>query len=312
MSAQSLVHVAVAVLRNAQGEVLLSRRPQGVHLEGLWEFPGGKLEAGESAVGALLREIHEELGIRILSHRPLIQVRHSYVRKEVLLDVHLVDRWQGVAAGREGQQVAWLPPGGLGDYPMPDADRPIVTALRLPCRYLITPPQVEDESLFLQHIEASLQQGVRLLQLRLPGLGEAPYAALARKVLALCSAHAAELMVKHESLAMELGCGLHLTGSGLLALKSRSLPSRQLLAASCHNRQQLQHAADAGVDFATLSPVQTTASHPHAQPLGWDRFASLARGAGLPVYALGGMQPEHLQQAWRSGAQGIAAIRGLP
>jgi 8-oxo-dGTP diphosphatase len=311
MSSRSPLHVAVAVLRDAQGRILLSRRPQGVHLAGLWEFPGGKLEAGESVAAALLREIHEELGVTILSHRPLIQVRHSYAKKHVLLDVHLVEAWQGVAVGMEGQQVAWLPPERLGDYPMPDADRPIMTALRLPCRYLITPPQVEDESLFLQRLEMSLRQGVRLLQLRLPGLAAAPYAALALQVLALCRAHRAQLMVKHESVARQLGCGLHLTGGELLALKSRSLPSSQLLAASCHNRLQLQHAAAVGVDFATLSPVQTTASHPQAQPLGWQRFASPAREARLPVFALGGMRPEHLQQAWRSGAQGIAAIRGL-
>ncbi len=307
----SQIHVAVAVLRNTEGKILLSRRRKGTHLAGLWEFPGGKLEAGESLSEALQREIKEELGICILTHRPLIQVSHSYPEKEVFLDVHLVNAWQGSAAGMEGQQIAWVEADEIDDYPLPAADRPIVTAIRLPSRYLITPPLLENESAFLLQLEASLQQGIRLLQLRLPGYDKEQLASLAERVTALCHSYGATLMLKDEALARRLGCGLHLGGSQLRATRSRSFPQQQLLAASCHTQQELAHAASIGVDFATLSPVQPTTTHPQAQPLGWDRFSEMVAQATLPAYALGGMQADDTQQAWRCGAQGIAAIRGL-
>jgi len=225
--------------------------------------------------------------------------------------VHLVNEWQGTAAGMEGQQIAWVTAEEIDDYPLPPADRPIVTAIRLPSRYLITPPLIEDESVFLQQLEASLQQGIRLLQLRLPGYGAQQLASLADRVMSLCHSYAATLMLKDESLARRLGCGLHLGSSQLRAIRSRSFPHQQLLAASCHTQQELVHAASIGVDFATLSPVQPTATHPQAQPLGWERFSEMAAQATLPLYALGGMRSDDKPQAWRCGAQGIAAIRGL-
>jgi 8-oxo-dGTP diphosphatase len=311
MSVRIPLHVAVAVLRNAGGEILLSRRRKGTHLAGLWEFPGGKLEAGESLSEALQREIREELGIRILAHRPLIQISHSYSDKQVFLDVHLVNEWRGSAAGKEGQQIAWVAAEEIDDYPLPPADRPIVTAIRLPSRYLITPPLIEDESVFLRQLETSLQQGIRLLQLRLPGYDKEQLASLADRVMALCHSSAAALMLKDESLARRFGCGLHLDSRQLRGMHSRNFPKQQLLAASCHTQQELDHAASIGVDFATLSPVQPTATHPQAQSLGWDHFSAMVARSTLPVYALGGMQRDDTQRAWRNGAQGIAAIRGL-
>ena len=311
MSASHPLHVAVAVLRNAEGKILLSRRRKGTHLAGLWEFPGGKLEAEELFSEALRREIKEELDIQILTHRPLIQISHSYPEKQVFLDVHLVNAWQGNAAGMEGQQIAWVTAEEIDGYPLPSADRPIVTALRLPSRYLITPPSIDDESIFLQQLEISLQQGIRLLLLRLPGYDKQRLASLADRVTALCHAYGAALMLKDESLARRIGCGLHLGSAQLKAMRSRSFPQQQLLAASCHTQQELALAASIGVDFATLSPVQPTATHPQARPLGWDEFSAMVKQATLPVYALGGMQTEDIRQAWRCGAQGVAAIRGL-
>lgn len=305
------IHVAVAVLRNAEGKILLSRRRKGTHLEGLWEFPGGKLEAGESLSEALQREIKEELGVQVLSHRPLIQISHSYPEKRVFLDVHLVNEWQGTAAGIEGQQIAWISTEEMDGYPLPPADNPIVTAIRLPSRYLITPPLIDDESFFLQQLEVSLQQGIRLLQLRLPGYDKEQLASFTDRVSTLCHLYGATLMLKDEPLARRFGCGLHLDSNQLRAMRCRNFPQQQLLAASCHTLQELAHAASIGVDFATLSPVQPTATHPQAQPLGWDHFSDMAIQATLPVYALGGMQADDIAQAWRCGAQGIAAIRGL-
>ncbi|WP_156303102.1 8-oxo-dGTP diphosphatase MutT, partial [Methylogaea oryzae] len=133
----SPIHVAVGVVRNPQGQILIARRPLHTHLGGLWEFPGGKLEAGENAERALARELAEEIGIRVLTCRPLIKLRHSYPERQVLLDVWRVDAFDGAPHGRENQPVAWVSPDELGNYAFPDGNRPIVAAVRLPDRYAI-------------------------------------------------------------------------------------------------------------------------------------------------------------------------------
>lgn len=120
----------VGILRNARGEVLLGRRRAGGDLGGLWEFPGGKREAGESRRDALARELSEELGISIVDAAPLDCFEHSYPGKPVLLDVWSVARWSGSPYGRERQPIRWVELDQLDRWPMPLADRPIVAALR--------------------------------------------------------------------------------------------------------------------------------------------------------------------------------------
>ncbi len=122
------VHVAVGVLLNSRGEILISRRHADSHQGGLWEFPGGKLESGENVQAALQRELLEELGIDVQASRALLEVRHDYPDKQVLLDVWLIDRFSGEATGREGQPLCWCPPGELVNYDFPAANHPIVEA----------------------------------------------------------------------------------------------------------------------------------------------------------------------------------------
>jgi 8-oxo-dGTP diphosphatase len=310
----SLVHVAVAVLRDAQGRVLLARRPDHAHQGGLWEFPGGKLEPGEGIVAALRREANEELGVEVLAERPLIQVIHHYHDKSVLLDVHCVTAFRGHPHGREGQPLAWVAPESLQDYPMPAADRPIVAALGLPERYLITGPDPLQPDRFLQRLEGSLAGGqVRLVQFRVTGLEASAQASLAAAALAVCRRFGARLLVNGDpALAQRLGAdGVHLSSARLAALEARPGPAGWRVGASCHGAAELERAAALGLDFALLSPVLPTRSHPEASPLGWPRFAELVREARLPVYALGGMTEADLPIAWQHGAQGIAAIGGL-
>ncbi|MCB1802398.1 MAG: Nudix family hydrolase [Gammaproteobacteria bacterium] len=308
-----VMHVAAAALCAADGRILLTQRPQAAHQGGLWEFPGGKLEAGESVEHALRRELHEELGIDLVRHRPLIRITHHYPDRSVLLDVHRVDAWQGEPHGREGQPLAWALPQQLDDYPMPAADVPIVMALQLPVTYLITPPKLEDETRFLTALEASLAQGVRLVQLRLFDLPQARLRAIGTRVCDLCHASAARVLLNGDLDTLHaIGAdGLHLSSRQLQQLEGRPLPAGQLLAASCHNPEDLRKAVAIDADFALLSPVLPTRSHPDAEPLGWVRFKDWVDAASLPVYALGGMSPELLEDAWRHGAQGIAGIRGL-
>lgn len=307
------LHVVAAVIRGTDGRILLAQRPADKHQGGLWEFPGGKVEPGEAVPAALARELHEELGIRVEQARPLIEVRHDYPDLAVLLDVWEVSRFAGTPQGMEGQPLAWVTEDALDDYAFPAANRPIVSAARLPADYLITPADRPATAL-LDGIARALDAGTRLLQLRAPQLTASAYRSLADEVLALCAGRAGVLLKGPLHWQADFpAAGWHLSAAQLreLAGAARPLPAGRWLAASCHDAGELALAAQLGVDFATLSPVQATASHPDATPLGWERAAALIRGFNQPVYLLGGLGPAERERAWQSGAQGVAGIRGL-
>ena len=127
----AVMHVMAGVLRDAHGRVLLAQRPAGKHLAGLWEFPGGKREPGESPHAALLRELREELGIELQRAQPLLQVPWQYGERRLLLDAWLVDQWQGTPQSLELQALQWLAPAQVAATLLTPADRPILQALRL-------------------------------------------------------------------------------------------------------------------------------------------------------------------------------------
>ncbi len=298
---------------DASGRVLLARRHSEAHQGGLWEFPGGKVEAHESAYAGLQRELREELGVELRDARPLIRVRHRYPDRAVLLDIWRVEAFDGQARGCEGQQIEWVEPARLGAYAMPAADVPIINAVRLPTQYLITGAAPEQTETFLQRLRAALERGIRLVQLRAKSLPENDFVALGQRVASLCHDHGAQLLVNADPrLVTPIGAdGVHLSSQTLASLPGRPLDSSQWVAASCHSEQELLLAERIGADFVLASPVLPTSSHPDAPPLGWDGLRRLTEVATVPVYALGGMRPEHLSQSFDHGAQGIAAIRSL-
>lgn len=307
------IHVAAAVIRGKDGQILIAKRCDDKHQGGLWEFPGGKVEAGETAQAALARELEEELGILVTTARPLIQVRHDYPDKHVLLDVWDVSAFTGEPHGAEGQPLAWVSAKQLSEYEFPAANRPIVAAARLPEHYLITPEGLSGPQL-LRGIQAALKSGIRLLQLRAPAMFDAQYRDIAVDALGLCAGKA-QLMLKGplEWLGDFPAAGWHLTAQQLRELSAggRPFPSERWLAASCHSADELALAAQMGVDFITLSPVQATQTHPEAQPLGWAQVAELLQGFNQPAYLLGGVTPANAEQAWQVGAQGVAGIRAF-
>lgn len=304
--------VVAGVLTDPRGRVLLARRTAGRDLAGAWEFPGGKVEAGETPFQALDRELHEELGIRIHSMEPLICVAQAYAHKRIVLDVYCVSRFSGKPRGRENQALAWSPPEKLATYPMPPADRPVVAALTHPAQYLITPEQVGEESEFLQRLERALLAGIRRVQLRVTCCADAELAALAAKVKRVCDLFAAQLLINGNiELASQLRCGVHLPARQLMTLAERPLPEGSLVAASCHDQEELRKAQAINADFVVLGAVAKSATHPDRSPLGWKRFAQLREQVSLPIYALGGLLPGDHATARRHGAQGIAAIRSL-
>ena len=309
--ADTFIHVAAAAIMNDRGEVLVSQRKQGSHLGGCWEFPGGKLEPGESLAAALVRELREELDIVPTAQRPLIRARYDYPEKSVLLDVWKVDSFSGQPRGVEGQAIAWRAVSELDTDSFPPADVPVINALLLPSRYLITGAFATAAD-FERRLRSALQSGIQLVQLRLtrdwlaassPSLAHG----IIERGMELCRRYSATVMLNvPEELGEWSGAGLHLNSTRLLAATRR--PDAGPVAASCHNRRELDHAQSIGVDFAVLSPVKKTRSHPHARPIGWQGFHRLVDEINMPVYALGGMTESDIRTAWASGGQGIAAI----
>lgn len=310
-----MIEVAAGVMVDAHGCVLLMQRLPGKHLAGLWEFPGGKVEPGETIVQALGRELEEELGIEVLGSTPLISLPWHYTEKSVRLHALRVTAWRGEPRAREGHPLRWIPLPELDVASMPPADAPIVAALRLPSCCIIADAAAglvvravadADADTACKHRRAPLRQ------LRMPGADRDEVRRVALTALAAAPGLRTALLINGDiELARELGLGVHLRSRQLREVRQRPLPHGSWVGASCHDAHELELAARLGADFATVSPVRATASHPDAKPIGWDRFAELVADAQLPVYALGGMGADDLERAIVAGAQGVSGIRAF-
>lgn len=302
------IAVTCGVLCKSNGEVLIAQRPAGKIAAGKWEFPGGKIERGESAEVALRRELHEELGISVTAARPLIRVTHDYSDRRVVLDTWLVSSWSGEIHGREQQAFAWALPQDLARYDLLAADGPIVTALTLPLHYVFTPPAAA-ESAIREGLNALPESA--LLRLRLPGMAEYDYEALAQSVLPAVRARGLRLILDRDpAMVLRIGAdGWHATSTAL-ASRSQRPSGPKLVLASCHDERELTMARQLSADAVVIGPVLETASHPGADALAWSGFASLVRQASLPAYAIGGlsrMDAEVAQQHYGQGVAGISA-----
>lgn len=306
-----VVDVAVGVIIRADGRVLMAERPADKPSAGFWEFPGGKFEAGESPVEALARELHEELGVEVDAAWPWITRRHAYSYASVRLHIHRVLRWHGEPHGREGQHLCWVDPHAPAVSPLLPANHSIMQALALPRVYAITHAAQYGIPAFMQRLQGALANGVRLIQLRERDMPAETLALFARDVAALAHAHGARVLINSdEQLCLAAGAdGVHLPTAQLMRQQAR--PQAGLCAASCHNREELLHAATLGVDFAVLSPVLPTRSHPGEPGLGWECFADLCRDLPMPVYALGGMQVAMLDTAMAHNAHGVALLSAI-
>jgi 8-oxo-dGTP diphosphatase len=306
--ARPVIQVAAGCLLNASGEVLIAERPKGKIAAGKWEFPGGKIEAGETVRQALERELREELGVRVLAARPLIRVRHDYSDRTVVLHTWLITAFNGEPHPHDNQSFAWVQPQELSRWDLLAADGPIVSALCLPADYVFTRPSATEHE-----IRKGLPGLPRnaLLRVRLPGLAEADYARLARSVIA--DAHGAGLRVildRAPTMARDLGAdGWHATGAALAGGFEISRSEQGILRiASCHSPEELRQAKTLDFDAAVLGPVLPTSTHPGRVSLGWARFEDWAGASALPVYAIGGVGPAQHDDAFARYAQGIAGI----
>ncbi|HEY4375066.1 MAG TPA: Nudix family hydrolase [Burkholderiales bacterium] len=291
------------------GDYLLAQRPQGKAYAGYWEFPGGKVEPGETHLQAIKREIREELGIEIVDAVPWIVRRHVYEHASVELHFFRVTNWRGEPQGLENQRFVFQSPGQENVGPMLPANGPLLRGLRLPVAYGITHATELGVENMLERLDAALQAGLRLVQVREPGMAPDLFAAFAREVVARCHAHGAQALVNDDmALAQAVGAdGVHLPSRALMQLAQK--PDFALVGASIHNAEELARAERLDCDFAVLGPVAATRSHPQAAPLGWEGFVRIAGRATLPVFGLGGLEPEDAATAWRHGAHGVAMLR---
>ncbi len=296
-----MIEVAAAVIERADGSFLLAQRPAGKVYAGYWEFPGGKLEPGELPQRALARELHEELGIDVELAYPWITREYVYPHGHVRLNFFRVVSWKGEPHPREDQAIAWQARAGPMAQPMLPANAPVLASLALPHEYAITDAARHGTAEMLARLERRLAQGLRLVQVREPALDPGARRLFTTEAVGLAHRYGCKVMVKEPAPGAD---GRHYTAAELMRLEARPAG---LAAASCHTRAELERAMALGLDFAVLGPVLEKGD---AAPLGWKGFGELARGASIPLYAIGGVQRADLEPAWRAGAHGIAMIRG--
>ncbi|PKO87844.1 MAG: DNA mismatch repair protein MutT [Betaproteobacteria bacterium HGW-Betaproteobacteria-12] len=311
----AIVEVAAAVMLRADGrEFLLAQRPPGKVYEGYWEFPGGKVEAGESIRQALVRELQEELGITVTACSPWLTRQFTYPHATVRLNFWRVTAWDGeigITAPLEHSAVDWLACGNAPHVePILPANAPILKALSLPTTMAITMAEIEGVERQLERLEAALAGGLRLIQLRDKGLPPAQRLWFAEAVVRLAHDVGALVVINDDAeLAGRVGAdGLHLSAAALAACGAR--PDFAWVGASCHTASEIARAGELELDYALLGPVLPTPTHPENPGLGWAEFSAQLAGNTLPVFALGGMRGEMLAAAQEGGAHGIALMRG--
>ncbi len=335
---QKITEVAVAIFLKADGSFLLSSRPEGKPYPGYWEFPGGKIEPGESVRDALVRELIEELNVTISHATPWFTFMMHYTHATVRLHCWRVTAWQGDMRGLEGQAFAWqaaaaLTNNALTVMPTLPGCVPIFNALKLPRVYAITNASEIGVDAYLAHLRTTLNKyasntapigefgalnSVPMIQIREKEMLQdvpAAFSTFTREVLAIAREHGAKVLINSASnkdiaFAQTLKAdGVHLTSVQLATLDAR--PDFPLVGASIHSRAELEHAAQLKCNFAILGAVNTTSTHPGQAPMGWLAFADTTNATPIPCYALGGLRTSDMAMAIEHGAHGIALQRGF-
>jgi 8-oxo-dGTP diphosphatase len=294
MAGPAEIHVVVGALADATGRVLIAQRPRGRHMAGRWEFPGGKLAAGEDPYAGLQRELAEELGIAVRSARPLIRLRHAYPDRRVLLDVWQVTAYDGEPQALDAQALAWARPDELPRHDLLEADRAIVTALRLP---RLARVQAPGES--LQSIRGSVAQAI-LVPAPEEGAEEIDADAVG---VARAAGHRLFVMgtdVDAVRIAAMVGCDgvlLRWVGQSLHVDRGGAF----LVGVHCEDAESARQAVGEGAHFLVVAPEDG--------PLPEEQLGRLCLRIGRPVYA--GWYPDarSLERIQRLGAHGTAVRR---
>ena len=307
VSDTSFTEVAAAVIERPDGTFLLAQRPAGKAYPGYWEFPGGKIEAGEDARAALTRELREELGIEVRESSPWITRVYAYTHATVRLHFYKVTAWDGEPQRLEDQDIKWQRIEAPDVAPMLPANGPVLAALALPSIMVVSNCAELGVDAWIQKLTEAAMQAKLLVQVREKACNFQQVQHILSRALARAVPFGARIVVNSDCGAYPQCRGVHLTSKALLAASSR--PDAALVGASCHDERELDHAEEIGVDYAVVGPVKATASHPGVAPLGWQRLGELARHRPMPIFAIGGLTRADLPEARRRGAHGVA-LRG--
>ncbi|GHD77731.1 hypothetical protein GCM10011419_18880 [Vogesella fluminis] len=305
-----VISVVAGALMRADGSFMLGSRPAGKPYAGYWEFPGGKVEPGETPLAALVREFREEMGIEVSHATPWLTRIHHYEHASVHLRFFRIWAWQGTPQPHEGQSFAWQTPGHHSVTPMLPANDPVLRSLQLPDVLQISCVSECGRDHTLEVLAQRDNPG--WVMVREPQKSREQLADFVAEVADIVHPRGGKLLVNTDP-AWIRGWpvdGLHLSGQRLAALDERP-PHLAWVGASAHSSAELARAAALGLDYALLGHVQPTASHPQQATLGWNGFARLLQNEiPLPVFAIGGLQAADLDTARTHGAHGIALMRG--
>jgi 8-oxo-dGTP diphosphatase len=299
----AVTEVAAAVIERP-GEFLLAQRPAGKPYPGYWEFPGGKIEAGESPRAALDRELREELGIEVREATPWITRRYTYTHATVRLHFFRVSRWEGEPAPLEDQAIAWQRVGQPDVSPMLPANAPVLAALALPEVMIVSKAAEAGLDEWTRALSEALLRERVLIQVREKGWPKQRLQHLLSRTLLHATPLGSRVVLNSDCGTLPQMRGMHLSSAGLMGLDRR--PDAELVGASCHEERELERAVAIEADYVVVGPVKPTASHAAAQPLGWARFAELIRDLPMPSYAIGGLSRADLGEARLHGAHGVA------
>ena len=301
-----LTEVAAAVIERPDGTFLLAQRPEDKPYPGYWEFPGGKIEAGEDARAALVRELKEELDITVRASTPWITRVFAYTHATVRLHFFRVTAWDGEPRPLEDQAIAWQRVGIADVSPMLPANAPVLAALALPAVMIVSNAAEVGIDEWIRRLTERVVDEKLLVQIREKGMERMRVQHLLSRSLARAQPFGSRVVVNSDCGHFPQAGGVHLTAAALMAAGAR--PDAVLAGASCHGERDLEQAARMDLDYVVVGTLKQTASHEHAVALGWDRFESLIRGLPMPVYAIGGMRRADLSEARSRGAHGVALL----
>jgi 8-oxo-dGTP diphosphatase len=306
------LHVAIALIQNQSSDILIQQRPETVHMAGLWEFPGGKVELHESPKMALRRELREELGIELIAARFFFNFDYQYPELLIRFHVFAVERYDRIPTSHEGQLLRWQAVADLSLATMPPANQTILQALCLETRYMIADHDLLADRLE-QQLEVQLANGIRLVQLRAQALSKQHYFDLLASVRQLAALKQARVILNCplDWLEPEQWPQLHLSTKQLRFAYARYKAGERhhFFSASVHNDEELMMANTLSLDCVLLAPVLKTPTHSEREPLAWAGFQYLLNKSNCPAFALGGMTDDQLIVAQAHGGHGIAGIR---
>ena len=303
------VHVSVAVLINADHQVLLGQRPAPKAWEGWWEFPGGKIEKGETSVDALYREIYEEIGVKIIQFKKWVTRKYSYGGNDITLHFFKVHKWEGEVTSKENQKLVWTYLQNPNVSPILPANLFVQKAFDLPKYYAITNLSETSKIIFFNQLKNKISNGLKMIQVREKNISFDEFKIFSKEVIKICKPKGVKVIINSDvNLAYEIKAdGVHLTSKDLVSMKTK--PKNLIVSASCHNPEEIDIAEKLNINFIVLSIVKHTLSHPDVKPMGWAKFKKIANKVNTPIYALGGLGVKDNQVALENGAIGIASQR---